>query len=63
MAQRNSNTINLRIICDKNYATDTGSAVIEGLKNQGYRLLECSDPRPSRKNSSDVLVYLTFLKD
>ena len=60
---RNSNQCDIRIICDKAKASDIGSALIEGLKRQNYKLLKCSSPRASRKDPNDVLVYLEFIQE
>lgn len=63
MATRGYKQCDIRIICNKNDADDVGSALIEGMKRANYKLLKCSDPRISRKDNSDVLIYLEFLEN
>jgi len=60
---RNNKQCDIRIVCDKADASDISAALIEGMKRENYKLLKCSDPRPSRKNAADVLVYLEFVAD
>ena len=60
---RNYKQCDIRIVCDKADATDIGAALIEGMKRQNYKLLKCSDPKASRKNANDVLVYLEFVEE
>lgn len=60
---RDSNQCDIRIICDKAKSSDIRSALIEGMKRQRYKLLKCSNPRASRKDPNDVLVYLEFMQE
>lgn len=60
---RNNKQCDIRIVCDKADATDISAALIEGMKRENYKLLKCSDPKASRKNAADVLVYLEFVAD
>ena len=50
----------IRIICKKADASDITAALIEGMKRENYRPIKCSDPKSSRKDNNDVLVYLEF---
>ena len=63
MAFRNGNQCDVRIICNKNDADSVAAVLIEGMKRANYKLLKFSDPRPSRKSDSDVLIYSEFLED